>query len=191
MNPRTTKFRRGVSLTELLLLMSSYSMILTTCSVLLHRVMHVQIESRSIVDAERTSERLGYQFRQDIHQATIADVDGTKLKNDVFLQLQLPDNQTIEYSRVKGNVLRTASRGGKVVAHEEFAFESSCKLVVREDESPKRIVLSIMSAALEPTSDKAEQLQSYMAVPVGLHVEANVGRDVTSIGSIGGPERGK
>src|SRR4051812_9639005 len=158
MNRRTTKSRRGVSLTELLLLMSSCTVILTMCAVLLHRVMHVQIESRSFVDAERTSERLGYQFRQDVHQATIADVDGTKFKNDVFLQLQLPDNQSIEYSRVKGNVLRTVSHGGKIGAREEFAFEPSCKLVVRQDEAPKRIALSITSAALEPTSDKAEQL---------------------------------
>jgi hypothetical protein len=191
MNRRTTKSRRGVSLTELLLLMSSYTMILTMCAVLLHRVMRVQIESRSIVDAERTSERLGHQFRQDIHQATKADVNGTKLKSDVFLQLQLPDNQAIEYSRVKGSVLRTVSRDGRIGAREEFAFEPSCKLAVRQDESPKRIVLSITSAALEPTSDKAEQLQSYKAVPVGLHVEASLGRDVTSIGSIGGPERAR
>src|SRR3954454_16961207 len=110
MNPRTTKVRRGVSLTELLLLMSSYTMILTMCAVLLHRVMRVQIESRSFVDAERTSERLGDQFRQDVHQATTADVDAAKLKNDVFLRLQLPDSQTIEYIRLKGNVLRSVSQ---------------------------------------------------------------------------------
>jgi len=166
-------------------------MILTMCTVLLHRVMRVQIESRSFVDAERTSERLGDQFRRDVHQTTTANLDGTKLKNDVFLQLQLPDTQTIEYSRVKGNVLRTISHDGKIAAREEFAFEPSCKLTVRQDESPKRIVLSITSLALESTSDKAEQLQSYKAVPVGLHVEANLGRDVTSVSSIGGPERAK
>jgi hypothetical protein len=171
--------------------MSSCTMILTMCTVVLHRVMRVQIESRSFVDAERTSERLGDQFRQDVHQATSADVDGTKLKHDVFLQLQLPDSQSIEYSRAKGDVLRTMSHGGKIGAREEFAFEPSCKLTVRQDESPKRIVLSITNLALDPKSDKAEQLQSYRAVPVGLHVEANLGRDVTSIRSIGGPERAK
>ena len=82
MNVRIAKSRRGVSLTELLLLMSSYTMILSMCTVLLHRVMHVEIESRSFVDAERTSERLSRQFRQDVHQATAAEADGSKLKNE-------------------------------------------------------------------------------------------------------------
>ena len=108
-----------------------------------------------------------------------------------FCNFELPDNQTVEYSRVKGNVLRTVSHGGKTGAREEFAFEPSCKLAVRQDESPKRIVLSITSPALESTSDKAEQLQSYKAVPVGLYVEASIGRDVTSIGSIIEQERAK
>lgn len=191
MNARIAKSRRGVSLTELLLLASSYTMILSMCTVLLHRVMHVEIESRSFVDAERTSGRLSRQFRQDVHQATAVGADASKLKNNIFLQLELPDSQTVEYSRVNGNVLRTVSRSGKAGAREEYAFEPSCKLVVRQDESPKRIILSIASPALESTSDKAEQLQSYKAVPVGLYVEASISRDATSIGSIIEQERAK
>ena len=191
MNQRIAMSRRGVSLTELLVLMSSCTMILTMCTVLLHRVMRVQIESRAFVDAERTSERLSHQFRQDIHQATAAELDGSQLKNDVFLQLQLPDNQTIEYSRVKGSVMRTVSHSGLVAGREEFAFEPSCKLVVHKDEAPKRIVLSIMSPGLESTSDKAEQLLSYKAVPVGLYVEASLSRDVPSRSSSIGQERAR
>ena len=85
MTLRIAKSRRGVSLTELLMLMSSCTMILSLCAVLLHRVMRVEIESRSIVAAERTSERLSHQFRQDVHQATGGEADGSKLKKNVFL----------------------------------------------------------------------------------------------------------
>jgi hypothetical protein len=191
MNLRIANTRRGVSLTELLILMSSYTMILSLCAVLLHRVMRVEIDSRSFVDTERTSERLGHQFRQDVHQATTAETDGAKLKGDVFLQLQLPNNQTVEYSRAKGNVLRTVSHSGKAGAREEFAFDASCKLFVRQDESPKRVALSITSPALEPTSDTAEQLQSYRAVPTGLYVEASINRDAISAEPIAGKERAK
>ena len=191
MNIRIAKSRRGVSLTELLLLMSSYTIILSMCAVLLHRVMRVEIDSRSFVDAERAAGRLSRQFRHDVHQATAAEVDGSKLAKSTFLQLQLPDNRTVEYSRVNGNVLRTMSRSGKTGAREEFAFEPSCKLAVRQDESPKRLVLSITSPALESTSDKVEQLQSYKAVPVGLYVEASISRDVTSMYSIVGQEGAK
>lgn len=188
MNRCTAKARRGVSLTELLLLMSSYTIILSMCAVLLHRVMRVEIDSRSFVDAERTSQRLSRQFRQDVHQATTAELDGSKLKNDIFLQLQRPDSQTVAYSRVNGNVLRTVSHSGKSMAREEFAFEPSCKLAIRQDESPKRLVLSITSPALESTSDKAEQLQSYRAVPVGLYLEASISRDAAFMNSIIGQE---
>jgi hypothetical protein len=188
---RIAKSRRGVSLTELLVLMSSCTMILSMCGVLLHRVMRIEIDSRAFVAAERTSQRLSRQFRQDVHQATAAELDHSKLANNVFLKLQLPDNEIVEYSLVKGNVLRTLSRGGKASAREEFAFEPSCKLSVRRDESPARIVLSIVSPALEPTSGAAKQLQSYQAVPVGLDVEAGIGRDFTSTKSTVVEERAK
>lgn len=191
MNLRIAKSRRGVSLTELLILMSSYSMIMSMCAVLLHRVMRVEIDSRSFVGAERTSVRLSRQFRQDVHQATVVETDGSKLKDNVFLQLQLPDNQTVDYSRAHGNVLRTVSQSGKIAAREEFAFEPTCKLALRQDKSPKRLVLSIASPAVESMSNTAEQLQSYKAIPVGLYVEASIGRDIMAINSIVGQERAK
>lgn len=188
MNRRIATPRRGVSLTELLLLMSSYTMILSMCAVLLHRVMRVEIDSRSHVGVERTSERLSRQFRHDVHHATAAKADATKLKNDAFLQLQIPNNQTIEYRRVNGNVLRTVSLGGKIVAREEFAFEPSSKLTIHEDKSPTRIVLTITSPAVESTTEKLEQLQAYRAVSVGLHAEASLSRDVVLTSSIVGQE---
>jgi hypothetical protein len=191
MNLRIAKLRHGVSLTELLLLMSMYTIILSMCAVLLHRVMRVETDSRSFVDAERTSARLSRQFRQDARQATAVDADASKLKNDAFLKLQLPSKQTVEYRWVDGNVLRTVSHDGKTVARNEFAFEPSCKLTIREDESPRRVVLSIISSALDSTSDRAEQLKSYKAVPVGLYVEASIGRGVADMSLDIGQERAR
>jgi hypothetical protein len=191
MTVRIAKSRRGVSLTELLMLMSSCTMILSLCAVLLHRVMRVEIESRSFVAAEQTSERLGHQFREDVHQATAAETAGSKLNKDVILRLQLPDDQTIEYMHANGNVLRTASHNGKVGARDEFAFEPACKLSIHQVESPRRLVLSITSPALELASDRTEQLQAYKALPVGLYVEASIGRDVAFASPPGGQERAK
>jgi hypothetical protein len=188
---RTTDARRGVSLTELLLLMSACTMILSMCTVLLYRVMRVEIDSRSFVDAERTSARLSRQTRQDIHQATAVEVDGANTANGVFLRIQLPDNENIAYGRVNGNILRTESHGDKVAGRDEFAFEPSCKLEASEDKAAKRIVLLMTSPPLDEASNKAEQLRSYQSVPVGLHVEASIGRDVASANPITVEERAK
>ena len=179
MNLRTPKLRRGVSLTELLLLMSSYTMILSMCGVLLHRVMRVEIDSRSFVDMERTSTRLSHQFRQDVNQATAAEADASKLQNNVFLQLQLAGDQSIEYRWAEGSVVRTVLQDRKTAAREEFAFDPWCKLTVRQEKSPSRIVLSIARAGLESISDRAEQLRTYKACPMGLYVEASIGREIS------------
>lgn len=191
MKLRIASSRRGVSLTELLLLMSAHTAILSMCAVLLHSVMRVGIDARSFVDAERTSGRLSRQFRQDVHQASAAVVGGSTLKSSVFLQLRISNDETVEYSQVNGKISRTVLQSGKARACEEFAFEPSCKLMVRQIESPKRLVLSITSPALESTMDQAEQLKSYKAVPVGLNVEASVNRDATSIKTIAEQERVK
>src|SRR5437762_5225510 len=104
MQVRITKSRGGVSLIELLGLMSSCTIILTMSAVLLHRMMRVQIDTRAFVDMERSSSRLSQQFRQDVHQATAAVLGDSKLKENVFLQLQLPQETIIEYSRLDGAI---------------------------------------------------------------------------------------
>jgi hypothetical protein len=177
MNQKASKLRRGVSLTELLLLMSSYTVILSMCGVLLHRVMRVEIDSRSFVEVERTSTRLSRQFRQDVNQAVTAETDATSLQNSAFLRLQLSDNQSIEYRWLEGSVVRTLFQDGRGSAHEEFAFDPSCKLIVRQDKPANRIVLSIAREALDSISDRTEQLRRYKACPMGLHVEASIGHE--------------
>src|SRR4051812_6095732 len=130
MTPRSAKCRRGMSLTELLLLMSSCTIILTTSAVLLHRVMRIQVDSRAFMNSERAGTRLSHQFRQDVHQAAAAELDRSKLKKDVFLQLRFADNQIIEYGYAGGTVSRTLSRGEKITARDEFVFQPTCTFAV-------------------------------------------------------------
>src|SRR5262245_16262682 len=115
-----TKTRRGVSLTELMVLMSATTMILSMSAMLLHRAMRVQVDSRAFADAERSAARLSRQFREDVHAATSAVLEKSKLNKDVFVQLKLPVGESIEYSRVNGNVRRSVIRSGKVAAREGF-----------------------------------------------------------------------
>src|SRR5207244_2942288 len=114
-----------------------------------------QIDTRAFVDIERSSSRLSQQFRQDIHQATAATLGDSKLKENVFLQLQLPQETSIEYSRRDDAISRDVSHGGRVTARDEFAFERLDKLAIDEVGSPMRIILTITNPLPEPTAGKS------------------------------------
>ncbi len=183
MSHRNKKSRRGISLTELMVLMSATTMILSMSAVLLHRVMRVQVDSRAFADVERSAARLSRQFRQDAHRATTVTVESAKLKSNVLVELQLPMNETIEYSRANGNILRTDSRSGKVASREEFAFQPTCKVSVTNAPTPNFVVLSVTAPRLDAKSSKEDQLQSYRAAPIGLQVEAGLNRDAFAVNS--------
>jgi len=176
MSRSNNNLRRGVSLTELLILSSATTIILTMSAMLLHSVMRVQVDSRAFADAERNAARLSHQFRQDAHHATAATVEAAKLKPNVLVELQLPLNETIEYSRANGSVLRTLSKSGKTVAREEFAFQSTSKISANASNTPNTIVLSVTAPSLDAKSSKEEQLRSYRAAPISLQIEAGINR---------------
>src|SRR4051812_35899729 len=120
MTLRFTISRRAVSLTELMVVLSSCTLILSTSGVLLHRVMRIESDSRAFIEVEHACTRLGHQFRSDVHQAKTAELNGAKFKPDVFLQLQLPNNQSIEYGGESGLVRRTGRAADKVTSRDEF-----------------------------------------------------------------------
>ena len=171
------KYRRGVSLVELLLVMSAATIILTMSAGLIHRIMHAHSKAQAFVDVERTSLRLANTFRRDIHQATVAAIDSPSSPNGVFLRLQAPQNQSIEYRREQGAVLRIVQEGNRIVSREAFAFPPGTELIVRKDE-PRLVILSISSRPGELPIDNARFEPSAFAVPVNLHVEAVLNRDL-------------
>jgi hypothetical protein len=177
MSRQDKNMRRGVSLTELLVLMSSCVLILQMSAMLLHRAMRIELDSRSFIEAERSCSRLEHQFREDIHEAISVNIKNAKPTAGEFLVLQLPEAQTVTYSRSNGNIGRVMSRQGKVLARDDFAFQSSSSVEVREQELPKRVILSITGPALDDTGGKVKQLQSLKAVPVGLLVDACIARN--------------
>jgi hypothetical protein len=158
---------------------------------LLYRVMRVEVDSRSFNEAERSCTRLDHQFRDDVHEATSVNIKHAKPTEGEFLLLQLPEDRTIAYTRSNGSIGRVMSREGKMLARDEFSFPSSSSVEMREEESPKRLVLSITSPGLDETNNKAKQLQNLKAVPVGLLIEACTSRSTQVAGSSSKPESAK
>lgn len=180
--------RRGVSLVELLLVMSAAVLILTMSAGLIHRLMHAQSKARSFVDVERTLLRLGTAFRSDVHQASGAVVGDAEASDGIFLRLSLPESQTIEYRCEPGAILRTLRDGSQTASREEFAFPPGIELTIQK-EDPRLVVLSLHSRPGELTDDDGLARPSAYAVPVNLHLKATLGREALFTAAIPAPRR--
>ena len=172
------KTRRGVSLIELLLIMSACTVVLTLTGVLLHRVMRIQMQSRVHVNVERSSMRLSEQFRRDIHQARAAITGNPDQDGNVFLRLESADDRVIAYSRDKGLVRRLESSSNQPTRREEFEFPAASVLRIEQQSAPQRLALTIILKPVDPAPAESKTLGGANLVPVSLCAEAVVGRDL-------------
>ncbi len=183
---KSKKYRRAVSLVELTILMSACTVILTLSAVLMHRAMRSNAYSRACQDVERNAIRLADQFRHDVHESPSALIVGATLKAGVLLQLELVGDQTVEYRRQEGNIVRILFKGGTIVSRDEYAFAPACHMKVTETSAPRRIALTITS---DPTVGNAHRPFSLGEPPVNLQVEAVLGRDARFAVAATSPEQ--
>ncbi len=175
LKPKT--HRRAVSLVELTILMSACTVVLTLSAVLMHRAMRSNAYSRACQDVERNTTRLSDQFRRDVHEARTALIDGAALGAGVFLRFELAGDQTAEYRRQEGNIVRILSKGGNTVSRIEYAFAPACHVKVAEASAPRRIALTITIDPAEPPAGNAQRPLAMEEIPVSLQAEAVLGRD--------------
>ncbi|WP_254512295.1 hypothetical protein [Anatilimnocola floriformis] len=154
------KHRRGISLVELIVVMSGCAVLLSLSAALLQRVMQAQIRSRSDADLQRTLLRLDQMVRSDVHAAADAEVDPAKLPTGVVLRLALPDS-VIEYRQQKTELQRVQLSGNDIKSRETFSLPREIALEIKRPR-PRLIVLSIRTDD-EPLLD---------VPPVYAHIEA-------------------
>jgi hypothetical protein len=168
--------RRAASLAELLVILSACTVILTTSVTLIHRAMHSQSASRVFFDCERSALRLSQQFRRDVHEANSATIENGSASSDPMLRLTFADDQTVEYRRAKDNVVRLVTQHSRAVSHDEFTFRSPLAWTLRQEDSPRRLILSLTAGAAGSPSALGDELPpGAFAVPMSLEVEACVG----------------
>ena len=171
--------RRGVSLAELLLTMSACTVILTMSAGLIHRAMHTQSRSRSFFDSERSAMRLGESFRRDVHAADDAVIVNADQGEGVFLRLQLPGSQLVEYRQAAGRVERILQVGSSVKSREAFVFAVDTKLTA-EKSPPHLVVLSIVPPPDVSGPADRPPLTPY-STPASLRAEAVLGRNASLV----------
>lgn len=172
-----TASRRGVSLSELLVVMTACSALLTLSSGLVCRVMRVHVDTRAYNSAERNATRLADNFRRDIHQATSVVRDRASSRDSVFLHLELPGGREAKYSWEHGIVVREESGSDQPTSREEFELPMTCDLAIEELESPRRIALTLSSNLKARMQDDPKVRPVGQLILVNMHVEAVVGRD--------------
>lgn len=169
--------RRGMSLTELLVVMTACSALLTLSSSLVCRVMRVHVDARTYDNAERNATRLADNFRRDVHRTQSVAPGLTKSRDPVFLQLEFSDGGHAKYSWQDGTVLREESSPDGPASREEFELPASCDLTIEEFDAPRRVVLTLSSDLKTRLQEDSKVRPIGQFVPVNLQVEAVVGRD--------------
>lgn len=167
--------RCGVSLVELLVVMSAATVILTLSTGLIHRLMHAQSKARALADVERTTLRLGNDFRRDVHQALRAMTDKSGLASGGFIRLENVDGSQIEYHAENTTIRRVQLLSGGVVAREEYSFAGECELDAHV-ESERLVTLTITSRGRDDADADANVQQSIDGAKVDLQVVAALGR---------------
>ena len=183
--------RRGISLMELMVVMSAASTIITTSALVLHKMMRVQEQTRYFFENERAVERLARQFRRDVHDADEveiviegADVDaqnGDAQGGESLLSLTTSDGRAIEYVRNAAGVVRSERHGEGPLAREEFALAAAARLTIEEQSTPRSLTLTIASNPADFVPRLGERAPTIRETPVSMQVVAVIGRDAQFI----------
>jgi len=171
------RFRRGVSLSELLVVMTACTALMTLSSQLVCRVMRTQVESRALADAERNTMRMADSFRHDVHRAQSFSIDLAAAGDVPFLRLELAGGRSVLYSRANGLVLRRESGAEQPSSREEFQLPAAAKLTVQKLDSPRRLQLTLSVDPAAQLRSDGKNSTNWPLIPVGLQAEAIVSGD--------------
>jgi len=166
--------RRGVSLAELLLLLSIIMVLISLSAKLIHRVMWAHSKSVAFQRSEQSAWRLASQFRRDVHAADAAVVGAESEQNQVTLTNA--GQRHIEYRVTGRSVIRTLAEGEKPVSREAFNFPSELVLHVEKLDSPERVLFVLESTSHTVPGPDQRPLRSVERVPLAMRLEACLGR---------------
>jgi hypothetical protein len=173
--------RRGITMIEMVVLMTGVAAMLGLCTVLLQLFMKLDADSRARVQGASAAARLAEQFRLDVHSARSARlVDGAAGgKAPVGLRLEPGADRTIDY-QVKGIgiVQRVESRKGAPPHRERYEVPHTgpVKLLLEQEKSGPTFATLAMDR--EVAMDRTE-------TPRAVEVTALVGKNMDRISAAG------
>jgi type II secretory pathway pseudopilin PulG len=165
------KRRRGLSLVEVVVVMTAASVVLGTTATLLYTMMRAERAARHEIQRRAVLGRLADQFRSDAHAATgCVPLVREAGQNEASLwRFNLPGEAAVVYQNDPEGLARTERAGGSEKRRESFALpaESTARIEVPSGTTPAIVSLWIVPAG-----------QSAAQPPGGpVRIDAVLGRD--------------
>ena len=117
-----TNTRRGMTIIELLMLMSILAFVLGASIVQLQLLMKLGSDGRARAEGAASWDRLGAQFRLDLHDAASASPFAEKEETGLRITMDESADRRIEYRTGRDRIVRTETSNGKVTARESYAI---------------------------------------------------------------------
>ena len=156
---------RGVTLVEMLVVVTAASVLLGLVTVVLHTTFRAERKLRDQLALHRTIDRLARQFRADVHAA------GSQRQADEGqrLILNLPGQQAAEYRITDTRIIRTLQQNAHVRHREAYALPTGVTAQWESITDDERSVTAIVIIRGSDPKNKAAQRT--------IRIEATPGRD--------------
>jgi hypothetical protein len=168
---RSAQTRRGITIIEVLIVVTGVSMMLGLCAVSIQLLMRLSGDGVARYGATVALERLARQLRDDAHSSDSGQsgADNKAESSSASLRLTLEPDHLIVYQSDHSAVVRTERMAGKAVRRESYSLAAgvSAQFLMRK-EGPSRLVAMVVSRG--PGKSLTEP-------PRPLEVLAQIGKD--------------
>jgi hypothetical protein len=155
--------RRGITIIEVLIVVTGVAMMLGLCAVSIQILMRLNAEGQARYGAAVALERLARQVRDDAHSSATAKIDALERTagNPTSLRLDLGPNHKVAYESRDGGVVRTESQAGKVVRHETYALSRGAiaRFELRSEASRRLVALVVNRPAGKSQTEPPRPLE--------------------------------
>lgn len=122
------RHRHGFTLVEMLVVIATTSVICTLATSLIITMFRAEQNQTHAADERRAMQRLGDQFRSDVHAASAAPTFNEA--DDMLLRLPLSGGSEVTYRRDGGVIIREKHQGGTVVYHDTFGLSERWEVAI-------------------------------------------------------------
>jgi len=160
--PRGRGRRRGITIIEVMVLMTAVAVMLGMCVILLQLALRLETDARGRFERATVLNRLAETFRADVRAARGVENIEADPKQPPALRVDSASGWSIEYRlKAAGEVARVVSDGDKVVHRETFQVPQTegARLEVRDLDGGRFAVLSIDSATRPDRIDPTRTLE--------------------------------
>jgi prepilin-type N-terminal cleavage/methylation domain-containing protein len=156
--------RRGLSLIELLAVMTINSSVLVLLTVWLVMLLRGSDAGQQHLLWTMTQDRLARQFRHDVHEAVaLSNTD-----DSVLLRLQADSDRTIAYRLADGRLLREEFSGDKRLRQETYRLSAAVELSVESQRKLDQACLALVMSPREPRTSDASATRLRIEAQLGL-----------------------